>query len=110
MRKLNSHELPLVSYLFAAAGRSDDLGQLVVEPMDDGGMGSLAIYRDDPTLKFGQCVAQCEFLDADGVKVEATLNCDTADMPVEVDVWKVNFSPIAQWPNRADIQPPSSAR
>lgn len=110
MRKLNSHELPLVAYLFAAAGRSDDLGELVVEAMDDGGMGSLAISRDDPTLRFGRCVAQCEFLDADGVKVQAALNCDTSDMPMEVDVWKVNFSPIVQWPNRADIQPLSSAR
>lgn len=109
MRKLYSHELPLVSYLFAAADRCDDLSVLLVESMADGGMGSLAIDRDDPTLRFGRCVAQCEFLDADGVKVEAALNCDTADRPMEVDVWKVNFAPIVQWPNRAEIQPLSSA-
>jgi len=109
MRKLHPHELPLVSYLFAVASIGDDPSELLVEPMADGGMGSLAIDRANTALRFGRCVAQCEFLDADGVKIEAALNCDTADRPMEVDVWKVNFAPISQWPERADIRPLSSA-
>jgi len=109
MRKINPQEMPLVSHLFAVAGIGDDLKELLVEPLADGGMGSLAIDRVNTALRFGCCVAQCEFLDADGVKVEAALNCDTAGRPMEVDVWKVNFAPIIQWPEGADIRSPSSA-
>lgn len=109
MRKIYPLEMPLVSYLFAVAGIGDDLRELLVEPMADGGMGSLAIDRVHTALRFGCCVAQCEFVDADGVKVEAALNCDTGGRPMEVDVWKVNFAPITQWPKDADIRPLSSA-
>ncbi|WP_436134994.1 DUF6984 family protein [Acidovorax sp. LjRoot129] len=109
MRKLYPYELPLISYLFAVPGIDDDLGELLVESTADGGMGSLAIDRVNTALRFGCCVAQCEFHDADGVNIQASLNCDTAGRPMEVDVWKVNFTPITQWPKRAEIRPLSSA-
>jgi hypothetical protein len=88
MRQLLAQERPLVSHLFAAAGLPFDPEALMVTPMSDGGMGSLALGTGYEARKMGRQVAECHFVDKDEVLVSATLNVDTQGDPYEVDMWK----------------------
>ena len=101
MRTLLEHERPLLAYLFARAAlpmRED----MFVKPMDDGGMGSLAIAPFEKR-EVGSAAAECQFDDADGIPVLATLFLDRHGSPLEVDVWKTDYSPLQRWPTKPDL-------
>lgn len=72
-----------------------------VKKMDDGGMGSFLIFESahgsDRERKFGKEVAEFEFVDDDGVLVSVSLNLDDQNKLFEVDVWKVDFSPVIKF-------------
>ena len=63
-------------------------------------MGSLAFAPLDADRRFGSAPAECHFRDSDGVIVSAALNLDQEGLD-EVEVWKVDFSPLRKWPARA---------
>lgn len=71
--------------------------------MTDGGMGSLAI-APFANHKYGSCSGECYFYDSDDVVVFAQLNLDERGVPFEVDIWKVDFSPLITWPTREQIR------
>lgn len=76
---------------------------LQVEEMDDGGMGSLRINSTRPELgRRGviSCRAAVQFTDADGVEVVASLNADQDGVPIELDMWKTDFSPLIHVPQQ----------
>ena len=104
MRHLLAHERPLVSNLFELAGLRFDPDALIVTPMSDGGMGSLALGTAYESRRLGRQVAEYHFVDKDQVLVIATLNVDKAGDPFEVDMWKVNFEPTIEWPATAEIR------
>lgn len=103
MRALTENERPLVQFLFDLAGLSQLSAEHPVEPMRDGGMGSLAIAPISELRKFGRAAAECHFQDADGTLVEAVLNLDKTGLPFEIDVWKVSFAPLIRWPKREQV-------
>ena len=105
MRYLLDHERPVVTYLFELSGIPADLDTLIVKPMSDGGMGSLAIAPFDSSRKLGSSPAGCHFYDVDGVPVSVELNLDQDGNPFEIDVWRVDFAPTVGWPSRAEIAP-----
>lgn len=77
---------------------ADSLEFLEVEPMDDGGMGSLYFpHPEKPRAerRFGKCIAQTEFTDDDDVVVSAALNVDQDGDLFELDLWKTDFSPVS---------------
>jgi hypothetical protein len=68
--------------------------------MSDGQMGSLAISAETTEArKLGRTVAEFQFSDRDGVTVLASLNVDEQGLPMEVDVWKTDFSPLLEIPD-----------
>jgi hypothetical protein len=74
---------------------------LLVCEMDDGGMGSLSLFPkglENEKRKFGAQVSEYLFDDKDGVLVSATLNVDTSDRLFELDMWKVDSSPLIHFP------------
>lgn len=112
MRKLLQSEVPLVRFLLALGERPERADQLLVEPMDNGGMGSFRIGESAAPRNLGSAVAEVQFPDVDGVLVSAVLNVDVEGRLYEVDIWKVNFTPLKRWPDELEIaavQPSGSA-
>jgi len=73
------------------------LEMLEVQSLADGGMGSLRLLF--PVLSaapkaFGKQASEFVFEDVDGVKVIASLNVDSSGLPMELDLWKTDFSPV----------------
>lgn len=101
MRPLLPHERPLIDALFEHAGLPAPAAGFLVEEMDDGGMGSLAF--EPRGRRIGGAVSECQFTDADGVLVCAALNLDDAGFPLELDIWKVDFTRLVRWPERSQL-------
>lgn len=89
----------LLARAFASASNVDPnrFGQILVCPMDDGGMGSLRLWSAGVNMndrQFGSVVSQYSFADSDGVEVLVELIFDSEGLPYELDVWKTDFSPL----------------
>ena len=83
------------------------LDDLVVEEMRDGGMGSLSLVPKSQkglTRSFGKELVAGEFTDSDGVPVSVTINLDSEGTLYELDVWKVDFSPLLEWPDPSAVR------
>lgn len=79
--------------------------ELCVEDMEDGGMGSLRFALPaDRHKPFGRVVAEAEYVDEDGVPVSITLNTDQDGNILELDFWKIDFSPLKRYPRPADLK------
>ena len=108
-RKLTDAERRL---LVALIGKADHLNlpigwleSLEVQQMNDGGMGSLRLFFSTASAAqrtFGRQASELVFEDADGVKVVATLNLDSSGMPMELDLWKTDFSSLICIPVAGD--------
>jgi len=103
MRRLLDHELPLTQHLLAVGARLERAEQLLVEPLADGGMGSLRIGGVSADRELGRKVAEVHFSDADGTAVIAALNVDVDDQLFEIDIWKVDFSSLQRWPSQHEV-------
>jgi len=74
---------------------------LLVQTMDDGGMGSILLFPNGWSERkrlLGSVASKLEFRDEDGVDVLVSLNVDKEGELFEVDVWKVDFSPLIRIP------------
>ena len=108
-RNLTEEETVVVSFLLRAAKKDDAyisnfISETQCSDMNDGGMGSLhfmpcgqMIANDD--REFGCEMSACHFTDEDGVLVCVALYADSSGHPFELDVWKVDFSPLIRMPN-----------
>lgn len=74
------------------------LSRVIVQDLDDGGMGSFTIVRPE-NRGFSHLLSEVEFSDADGVRVLVSLYADEDDAPCEVDIWKVDFSALISLPD-----------
>jgi hypothetical protein len=101
--------MALVGYLFELGGVPMELDALWATPMQDGGMGNLAIAPLG--RRFGSAAAECHFYDSDAALASAVLNVDSAGDPLEIDVWRVDFDPLVCWPSRTEIRagPPNNS-
>ena len=81
------------------------LDTVLVNEADDGGMGGLRFlsYIDDSDRIFGKTVAEAEFLDEDKVPVSIELILDANNQLFELDVWKVDYSPVSRWPDLGQV-------
>jgi hypothetical protein len=75
--------------------------------MNDGGMGSLR-FVGSADRRFGKCIGEAEFDDLDGVPVSVALNVDQYGQLFELDLWKVDFSPLKRIAARDEFRRPSS--
>jgi hypothetical protein len=110
MRLLKTEEASLIKALLMTNSKIAEiivptLDTTFVENMDDGGMGSLFFISctDDANRKLGKTLAEAEFLDEDQVPVCVQLNLDNHNQLFELDIWKVDYSPVSRWTNLEQI-------
>lgn len=105
IRKPTSEEMLLLKHLISIS--EIEIGQqldgLTVSNMDDGGMGSLLLHpkniTDDKRI-FGGMISEYEFKDVDGVTILASLSVDSSENLFEIDLWKMDYSPLVELPNK----------
>lgn len=77
--------------------------ELLVSPMNDGGMGSLYLYPPDVTedkrRNFGYQISEYVFKDIDGIDVISSLNLDENGLLYELDIWRIDYNPVIQLPS-----------
>jgi len=103
MRALRKEEIDLICFILKDkpdfARITNDLKNDLVKAMNDGGMGSLKFYpKDDNVRTFGRQIAEINLSDVDGVPLSITINIDNNGDIFELDIWKVDFSPLKQFP------------
>lgn len=106
MRLLEVEEVSLIKALLMTNSNIAEiivptLDTILVEDMDDGGMGSLLFISctNDSNRKLGKTLAEAEFLDEDQVLVCVQLNLDNHNQLFELDIWKVDYSPVSRCSN-----------
>nr|WP_197683849.1 hypothetical protein [Pandoraea faecigallinarum] len=78
----------------------DSMGDVSVEEMLDGGMGSLRlINKNARNRKFGGQLVESEYVDMDGVQISVAVNVDQFGDLFELDIWKVDFSALIKFPS-----------
>ena len=87
---------------------------VLVETMDDGGMGSLRLHlpgTQQTTSESRTIGAELVFEDIDGIEVIASLFVDAQGTPLELDMWKADYSPVASVPTQLPpSRPPTKPR
>ena len=110
MRQLKAYELELIKTLLMIDFKLAEviiptLNNVLVNEANDGGMGGLQFISSiaDSDRIFGRVVSEAEFLDEDEVIVSVELSLDTNNQLFELDVWKVDYSPVSRWPDLSQI-------
>lgn len=80
----------------------EELVAALVEECSDGGMGSLR-FSGPLGRKFGAELATTESRDVDGIAPIISINVDQYGALFELDIWKVNFSPLVRLPSRPSV-------
>jgi len=105
VRPLTQSERQLVEFLLHLAEEKNihDLNNTLVVEMDDSGMGSLQ-FGESREGRLGHRVAEAKFADDDGLPVFASLVLDQSGRLYELDLWKVDFSPLKRIPEPSHFQ------
>jgi len=106
MRYLSPAELAFLKLLLdksqARKMVETNLETVQVQTMDDGAMGSITFaHTRKPTDGIYDRPCDAYFLDVDGTRVEVCLLVFEAQL-IELDVWKVDFSPLKQFPHQRE--------
>jgi len=107
-RLLRPEEATLITSMLRTSPKGNELLPLIpeclVEEMQDGNMGSLKfVTSESRRRRFGEKIAEAEFVDEDGVLVSATINLDDRGDLFELDLWKVDFSPLKRYPKAEEL-------
>ena len=100
MRKLTSQEKKIIIKLLQTNKSkleefTQQINNYLVEPMNDGGMRSIRFIRNSKEKRMlGEVIAEEEFIDEDQIPVLISLNLDSEGEFFELDIWKVDFSPV----------------
>jgi hypothetical protein len=101
-RLLTPEELDLIAFILGRGSNLLGRGDLV-EEMNDGGMGSL-LFVGAKDRCFGKRLGSAEFNDVDGTLVSVALNVDQHGELFELDIWKVDFSPLQRFAPLAELR------
>lgn len=71
----------------------------------DGNMGSIQfLSHSEDSRTFGRILAEAEYTDKDGVPIGIMVICDQKGDLYEMDFWKVDFSPLQQYPKPSQLR------
>jgi uncharacterized protein DUF6984 len=108
-RKLRKEEVDLIAAMVLNSPEAKkilrSLPRRLVKEMKDGGMGSLRFKDvDNGERSFSKKMAEAEFADEDGIPVSVVVNIDNNGDLLELDLWKVNFSPLKRYPRPEELR------
>ncbi|WP_133636748.1 DUF6984 family protein [Zavarzinia compransoris] len=72
----------------------NNLDNYKVATLNDGGMGSLRIFKDPEDRTFGEFLSRKIYKDIDGTEVVISIILDRDGVFFELDVWRVDFEPV----------------
>lgn len=103
-RKLKADEIALITWMIKDTSEGvrivNQLPNLIVEEMDDGGMGSLKVVVDGKDSRlYSRDLAKADLFDIDGVPVFISVDLDTNGDFYQLDVFKGDFSPLKKFPS-----------
>jgi hypothetical protein len=103
MRTLTKAEYGLISFLLMGTPYAKQiisgLSNMMVEEMDDGGMGSLRFMNKNmPQRRFGKQISEITLLDEDKVPVSFAIFLDKDGKLFELNVFKADFSRLVKFP------------
>ena len=103
-RKLRPEEVSLITWMIKNTDEGDfissTLEDLIVEEMEDGGMGSLRVVVDGEDKRvYSRELAKVDLFDVDQMPVFISINLDAAGKFFELDVFKGDFSPLKKFPS-----------
>ncbi|NII52784.1 hypothetical protein [Luteibacter sp. SG786] len=102
MRTLTAEERSLLLYLMRKAGlqRPTDtwLDERRVEDLRGDGVRSGFVLNKHADRDFDNLVSDVDFTDVDGIHVLASLFVDRNNNPYEVEIWKVDDTPLLVLP------------
>lgn len=103
-RPIKQEERDLIEYLLSMLPEGSNLHQIPAEvtELNDGGMGSLQLSRNG-TLH--RDLIQMQYCDSDGQPVLITLTENQASELFDLDIWKVDFSPLKVYPRPEKLKP-----
>ncbi|PQV65200.1 hypothetical protein B1R32_102209 [Abditibacterium utsteinense] len=88
---------------FVPNSMTETLDTLLVEDLNDGGMGSIQFLSSGEKQRFGKELVEALYIDEDGILVIITVYLDKQDKLYEIDFWKVDFSPLLRYPTPDQI-------
>ena len=108
MRPLRADEIDLLNGLLGLVPGSERPtvpDSISAVDLNDGGMGSIRLIggTDDAPRRMGRELVTVSYADEDKVPVSISLNVDERGSLYEIDIWKVDFSPLRRYPRPADL-------
>jgi hypothetical protein len=108
-RPLNQKEKELIATMLADNPYANSIIEKLpfyrVKEMKDGKMGSLQfIQESEKDSLVSSPIAEAEYLDEDNITVSMVVNIDTDGELYELDMWKVDFSPLKRFPESHQIK------
>tara|TARA_B110000902_G_C14012187_1_gene476912 strand:+ start:291 stop:632 length:342 start_codon:yes stop_codon:yes gene_type:complete len=104
-RKLKTEEYQLLKCMLKNLKEYDfNLDNLKVVDVHESEMGS--IYIINPLVKrenrkINKTIIERQFKDIDGVPISVCINIDTDGCLFELDIWKIDFNPLINYPSCA---------
>lgn len=107
-RHLTEAEVAFLSHLFLHCKSGNEfifaLQELLVRDMNDGEMGSLYFpSKEGGRRRLGKALVEAEFRDEDGMLVSAVVNLDAAGQLYELDMLKMDCTPLLRLPRAEDV-------
>ena len=105
-RNLRREEISLLRTLL----KDHELGKALstdvpVRDLSDGGMGSIEFLPEtDFERRKARCIAEADYMDSDGTRASFALNVDQHGRLFELDIWKMDFSPLQTYPSGRTIR------
>ena len=101
-RSLKTEEYQLLENMLKELKNYDfNLENLKVVDMLDGSMGSLYIVNPQKIReerKMDKSIIEKQFYDVDDVPISVCINIDTDGNLFELDIWRVDFNPLINFP------------
>lgn len=101
VRDIRKNEKELVNFLLDKVSIFElkIQGTVLVENLNDGLMGSIQfVNKSSYDRKYAKRLIEVKYVDSDNIPVYISLTVDNKNELYELDIWKVDFNPLIEYP------------